>query len=160
MQNLLTNSGRNDNLVDDELGALQLRERFFSLDHEDFPDLNALDEMGPESKLRRRRSMVGVKASKQDSGVKFRSGASTLDSVRRPLGPGEPIIVDETPLSPAAVFEQYMLGKDRAYLESLRLDMIDDGNFQSEHKTLWQAMPAAFFRMEAKASSSGEGRGG
>ena len=52
-----------------------------------------------------------------------------------------------------------MLGKDRAYLDSLRLDMIDNGNFKSEYKTLWQSMPASFFKMKAHPKSESDGPG-
>ena len=158
MQHLLSSSGLRDD-VDEELGVLQLRERFFSLDREDFPDINALDQMPPENKITKRRSLVAVRATKQDSGIKFRSVASTLDSVRAQQQPDEPIIVDATPLSQEQVLDRYMLGKDRAYLDSLRLDMIDDGNFNTEHKTLWQSMPASFFEMTVNPRSVADGPG-
>lgn len=69
----------------------------------------------------------------------------------------EPIIIEETPLSQEQVFEQYMLGKDQAHLDSLRLDMIDNGNFKSEYRTLWQSMPSSFFKMKVNPNFSANG---
>lgn len=63
MQHILLNSGLNAD-VGERLETLQLRERFFSLDQEDFPDINALDEMEPENKIKKRRSMIGVRPMK------------------------------------------------------------------------------------------------
>lgn len=47
--------------------------------------------------------------------------------------------------------------KDKAYLDSLRLDMIDNGDFKSEYKTLWQSLPSSFFKMKVNPKVSADG---
>ena len=121
--------------------------------------MNALeDEFQPKNlRLKKRKSMFS-KASKNDSGVKFRSGASTLDSFKQyefeQHDLDDPIIIDETPKPQSFLFDQYMLGKDQAHLESLHLDMIDSGDFKALLQTQWQTIPPQFFKMTTSSQDA------
>jgi len=118
---------------------LKIRRRFFSLDQKEFPGLDDLDK---DDDLKG----AATSANKHGSGVKTRSGLSTVDSFTAARPEEEPAIYEEQSPAGFEPFERYMLSKDQTLQDSTKT-MPAQPPALLHH---WKLQPPSFFKMQQR----------